>query len=104
MIISMIISMILAILSALLQHDDFSLKEEASRLLSGAFKSTAAFQEAGRCLPVLAYIAGKRSEDSGHWHGIKHCLFVGQLCDQSTGHDVSCFQALLLKQCQVAVL
>ena len=80
-------------------------------MTSGAFKSTAAaaaVQDAGRCIPVLAYIARKRSELQKA-QAIKHCRFVGQNYDQSTGHDISCLQALPLKQypgccCKVAPL
>ena len=84
----------LGILSALLQPANISLEEEALRIVYGAFKSTAAaaaLQRVGRCIRVLAYIARKRSELQKA-QAIKHCLFVGQTYDQSTGLEISCFK------------
>ena len=71
-------------------------------MLAFALMSMAALQVAGGCTQVLVYIARKRSQLL-QARAIKHCLFVGQNHDQSTGHGVSCFQALPLKQYQVAV-
>ena len=58
--------MIPGIPSALLQPANISLDWKASIMISGATKNTAALQEAGRCIQVLAYIARKGSEGTGH--------------------------------------